>query len=100
MRYFHRTYPVLSKNGSLIGIVSVQDVETIRQEEWEKELINSVMINKVITARESDTIQDAIGRMNRHDLDFLPVVSDLDPQKVVGGLSRTDIFQGEWASRL
>ena len=100
MRYFHRTYPVLSKNGSLVGIVSVQDVEKIQVGDWEKEIIDSVMVTKVITVRESDTIQDAIGRMNRHDLDFIPVVSDLDPQKVVGGLSRTDIFQGEWASRL
>lgn len=100
MRYFHRTYPVLSKSGSLIGIVSIQDVEKVHPGGWENTLIKDVMISKVITASESDTIQEAIGRMNRHDLDFLPVVSDLDPQKVVGGLSRTDIFQGEWASRL
>jgi CIC family chloride channel protein len=96
LKYFHRTYPVL-ENDRLVGIISISDIDKIPPDQWAAIKVSSIMIAPVVSVSRADTIQDAIHKMNKFDLDFLPVVSEFVPDQMVGGVSRTDLFQGEWS---
>lgn len=97
LKYFYRTYPVLDEKKALVGIISVYDIDRIPEEEWKKLKVSDVMVKPVISVTRDETIQDAIQKMNKYDLDFLPVVSEKNPKELVGGVTRTLIFQGEWS---
>lgn len=97
LKYFLRTYPVLDHQKDLVGILSVLDIDRIPEEEWPHLTVAEIMTTPVITVTRLDTIQDAIQKMNKYDVDLLPVVSELNPRELVGGVTRTALFQGEWS---
>ncbi len=100
-RHLHRIYPVVSENGSgprLVGIFSLYDLDRYPPETWEKTTVGEAMINHVVTVRADDPIFGAIAKMNESDLEFLPVIDDELHHRLVGGITRTDVFQGEWAN--
>lgn len=96
VKYFLRTYPVLDEQKSLVGILSIQDIEKTPEEEWPHLTVSETMITPVVTVTRMETIQDAIQKMNKFDLDFLPVVSEQNETELVGGVTRSALFQGEW----
>ncbi|MHB8544464.1 MAG: chloride channel protein [Leptospirales bacterium] len=96
VKYFLRTYPVLDEHKALVGIISIQDIEKTPPEEWPHLTVSEKMVTPVITVTRLDTIQDAIQKMNKYDLDFLPVISEQHETELVGGVTRSALFQGEW----
>jgi len=121
MRGHHiRQVPVVSGDGTLLGIVSDRDIRAavlpaglipgFTAEEAEKFMKNTpverVMTRKVVTATLTDTLEDAIVLLHDFRVNALPVVDAAG--KVVGIITRTDVLEafievlgvGEVSSRI
>jgi acetoin utilization protein AcuB len=103
MRKEHiRRYPVVDKNGKLIGIVSDSDLLNASPSEattlsvWEinyllsKITVERVMAKKVITVTESTPIEEAARIMADEKIGALPV---MDGEKLVGIITETNLFR-------
>ncbi|WP_413993409.1 CBS domain-containing protein [Labrys okinawensis] len=111
MRWNVSGLPVVSEDGSLVGIISEGDL--LRRPEigtegpragWLESLfraghaaevyahshgrrVDEIMTTNVVTVREDDRLEDAARRMEKHGIKRLPVVRD---DKIVGIISRAD----------
>jgi len=100
-RHLHRIYPVTRETPDghrLIGIFSLYDLDRFPEEIWPSTRISQAMISSVVTVTADEPILSAIAKMNERDLEFLPVIDNERNRNLVGGITRTDVFQGEWAS--
>lgn len=100
-----RRLPVVDKNNKLVGIVTDKDlyaaapslVSTLSKYEANylltKMLVKEIMTQEVITAKESLTIEEVALLMYKNKIGGVPIVSDQDPQKLVGIITETDIFK-------
>ena len=96
-----RRYPVVDKNGKLIGIVTESDLMNARPSEattlsvWEisalvaKITVERVMSHKVTTVTEDTTIEEAARIMADSEIGGLPV---LRGDKLVGMITETNLF--------
>ena len=115
-----RQIPVVSEDGTLLGIVSDRDIRAAvlpaglvpgftsgEAERFMKSTpVEQVMTRKVITAMLTDTLEDAIVLLRDFRVNALPVVNDAG--KVAGIITRTDVLDafidalgvGEVSSRI
>jgi len=115
-----RQIPVVSEDGTLLGIVSDRDIRAAvlpaglvpgftagKAEKFMKStLVERVMTRKVVTAMLTDTLEDAIVLLHDYRVNALPVVDAAG--KVAGMITRTDALKafidalgvGEVSSRL
>jgi acetoin utilization protein AcuB len=96
-----RRYPVVDKNGKLIGIVTEGDLLNAKPSEattlsvWEitsllsKLKVERVMADKVITTTEDCPIEEAARIMADNEISSLPVMRG---KSLVGMITETDIF--------
>jgi len=95
-------YPVVDKNGNLVGIVSEDDILNASPSEatslsvWEinylvsKITVERVMTRKVITILANDTLEEAARLMADNRIGGLPVMNDVE---LVGIITQTDLFR-------
>ncbi len=103
LKHLHRIYPVTEETPGgrhLIGIISLYDLDRIPPEKWAETTVSQTMVTNVVTVTIDDPILTAIARMNERDLEFLPVIDNEHTRRLVGGITRTDVFSGEWANLL
>lgn len=115
-----RQIPVVSEDGTLLGIVSDRDIRAAvlpaglvpgftagKAEKFMKNtFVERVMTRKVVTAMLTDTLEDAIVLLHDYRVNALPVVDAAG--KVAGMITRTDALKafidalgvGEVSSRL
>ena len=115
-----RQIPVVSEDGTLLGIVSDRDIRAAvlpaglvpgftagKAEKFMKNtLVERMMTRKVVTAMLTDTLEDAIVLLHDYRVNALPVVDAAG--KVAGIITRTDVLEafidalgvGEVSSRL
>jgi Zn-dependent protease/CBS domain-containing protein len=88
-RFKHGGYPILDR-GTLVGILTLQDVRRVQREDWGRVRARDVMtpIAKVETANPEDTATDALMRLSKKDVGRLPVVRN---GKLVGIITRSDL---------
>jgi len=88
-RYKHGGYPILER-GTLVGILTLQDVRKVQREDWGHVRARDVMtpISKVETVNPEETATDALMRLSKRDVGRLPVVQD---GKLVGIITRSDL---------
>jgi len=79
--------PIVSEEGVLIGIVTTWDLTKALAED--KKTLKEIMTRYVITARESERIDDVARRMAQHHISGLPVVDDV--MRVKGLITSDDI---------
>ena len=115
-----RQLPVVSEDGTLLGIVSDRDIRAAvlpaglvpgftsgEAERFMKSTpVERVMTPKVVTATLTDTLEDAIVLLHDFRVNALPIVDDAG--KIAGIITRTDVLEafivalgvGEVSSRL
>jgi CIC family chloride channel protein len=87
--------PVINGDGTLCGVVTVQDVEEAAEaSEGNLDLpVTKFCSQHLVVAYPDETLQHAIERMSHRDIGRLPVVDRINPTKLVGWISRADIIR-------
>jgi len=90
----YSSFPVVDNNGLLSGIVTFQDFKEMVFEEGLEDLIvvKDISIPNVITITRSQNLDEALKKIGLKNIEQLPVVDESNPRKIVGILSRRDIF--------
>ncbi|MEA3222482.1 MAG: chloride channel protein [Thermodesulfobacteriota bacterium] len=90
----HSCFPVVDREGSLTGIVTFQDFKEIIFEESLRDLVvaKDLSVSDVITITQDENLDDALKKMGFKGKRQLMVVDRNDPRKIIGLLSRADIF--------
>jgi CBS domain-containing protein len=81
---------VVTNEGEFRGIVSLIDIYSLFNRDDEK--INSLIKKHHVVISNQSNLRSAVEIMAREDLEVLPVVSDEEPDKVIGVLSYKDIL--------
>ena len=88
------TFPVVDGAGLLSGILSIQDLRELVFEEGLEELIvaKELARERVLTVTAEDNLDAALQQIGSRNIDYLPVVDQAEPRRLVGMISRQDII--------
>lgn len=82
---------VIDDSRRLKGLISLKDINRIPVEEREHAVGDYVHQPGAITYSE-ETLSDALYKMSSHNVESLPVINNLEDNKVIGQISRNDII--------
>ncbi len=87
-------FPVVDSEGLLTGILSIQDLRELLYEEELEDLIvaKEIASDKVLTVTAQDHLGRALQKIGSRNIDYLPVVAEDNPRRLVGMISRQDII--------
>jgi CIC family chloride channel protein len=89
-------FPVLYPDGSLMGVVSLEDYRRATASESPSEevlLVQDIATRDPVTIFPEDTVGTALARMAPRDISRLPVVDRDNPRRLVGIVRRNDIVR-------
>ncbi|HOO89977.1 MAG TPA: chloride channel protein [Syntrophales bacterium] len=88
------SFPVVNRQGLLCGIITFQDFKEVVFEEGLGDLVvvKDIAIPDVITITGDNNLDEALKKIGLKNIEQLPVVDKNNPRKIVGILSRRDIF--------
>lgn len=89
----HHGFPVLDRDGRLVGIITNADVRKTLAEGKFEATCRDVETQKPIVATPYQSLEEALEKMAIAGIGRLPVVAEDDPRKLVGFLSRRDIIR-------
>ena len=92
----HITYPVVDKDGGMIGITSIIDLEKQREEGRDYRKIELICTKEVMVAYPDEFLEDVLQKMDTYNVGRLPVVKGGDEEgekELVGIISRSDIIK-------
>ena len=85
--------PVLDDNGGLIGIVTVTDILKIHPDQRATVMVSAVMTKELITTFAEESLYSAFDRMTGNQIGRLPVVERGGGMKLIGIISREDVWR-------
>jgi len=85
-------YPVV-ENGKLVGVVTLEDVEKVSEEERAKVKVRNVMTTRLVVAHPDENLRSALAKMVNHDVGRLLVVPRDDRSKLLGLITKGDIIK-------
>jgi CIC family chloride channel protein len=90
----YNNFPVINKEGNLIGILSFFDYRDAIFDENLKDLVvaKDIATTDVVTVSLDDNLYNALGKITSRDFSILPVVSPDDQSRLSGILTRGDII--------
>ncbi len=89
-------FAVIDTDGSLYGVVSLDDYRKLSMDQKappENLVVGDIATRDMVTVFPDDTVGTALRRMAPHDLSRVPVVSREDPRRLVGVVRRNDIVR-------
>ncbi len=87
-------FPVVDKQGRLVGIFSLSDLRAVREEDavYDGSVAMDLATFPVLTVTPEDDLHTALRRMTQKNIDEIPVVDPQDPQRVIGMLRRKEVI--------
>jgi Zn-dependent protease/CBS domain-containing protein len=87
-----RAIPVSGLDGSLAGLVTLNDVNRVTQEEWTRTAVSRVMTpaEKLVSVRPRDHLKAALALLAENNFNQLPVI---EGGRLVGMLNRSHVLQ-------
>nr|CBH39720.1 probable voltage gated chloride channel [uncultured archaeon]CBH39880.1 putative voltage-gated chloride channel [uncultured archaeon] len=92
----HIAYPVVDKEGRMVGITSLMDLEKQRKEGSVYRKVSLMCTKEVLVAYPDEFLEDALHKMDIYHVGRLPVVkgqSEEENKELVGIISRADIIR-------
>jgi CIC family chloride channel protein len=89
----HHGVPVLNKQGELIGVFTLQDLDDIPADEWRDRRVGEACTHELLVAYPDESIGIALRRMGARDVGRLPVVARDNPRQLLGLLRRSDLVR-------
>lgn len=88
-------FPVLNDDGSLLGVVSLEDYRRAVTESGDQSelLVRDIATLNMVTVYQDETVGTALRRMAPRDLSRLPVVDRRNPRQLLGVVRRNDIVR-------
>lgn len=88
-------FPVLAEDGTLFGVVSLEDYRraVTAFEDQTNLLVGDIATRNMVTVYPDETVGTALRRMAPRDLSRLPVVDRRNPRHLVGVVRRNDIVR-------
>jgi CIC family chloride channel protein len=89
-------FPVLNEDGTLFGMVSLEDFRRVAQEDAESEdklQVQDIATRDLVSVYPDETVGTGLRRMAPRDLSRLPVVAREDPRRLVGVVRRNDMIR-------
>jgi CIC family chloride channel protein len=89
-------FPVLDKEGSLFGVVSLEDYRRVTNGEQgptDQLFVRDIATRDVVSVYPDETVGTVLRRMAPRDISRLPVVSRENPHHLVGVVRRNDIVR-------
>jgi len=86
----HHGMPVVEENGKLAGVFTLIDV-AIAKGDPDETLVRDAMTDRPITVTPTMPVSSALARMAALGVGRLPVVDDVDPNRVVGMFRRNSV---------
>ncbi len=86
----HQGYPVLDRDGSLVGVVTRRDL--LDGDLPLTSHVRDLIRRAPVVIFEDNSVREAADHMVREGVGRLPVVSRADPRRVVGLISRSDLL--------
>jgi H+/Cl- antiporter ClcA/CBS domain-containing protein len=91
----HQGYPVLDREGRLVGVVTRSNlIELSQPEELERRTVGELISQPPVVAYTDETCRAAAEQMADAEVGRLPVVTRERPRRVVGILTRSDLLKG------
>ena len=90
----HSSFPLVDDEGLLSGIVTFQDFKEVVFEEGLGDLVVAKELSppEVITITKKENLDGALRKIGLKNIEQIPVVDENNPRKIIGILSRRDIF--------
>lgn len=89
----HHGVPVLSEEGELVGIFTLQDLDRNEPETWVMRTVGEACTQNLLVAYPDETIGTALRRMSARDIGRLPVVERRNSRQLLGLLRRSDLVR-------
>ncbi len=87
-------FPVVDKDGRLVGIVALSDYERATERpDFDQLKVRDIMTRDVIVVYPDESLWEALRKLGVRDVSRLPVVSRRDPRKLLGIIRRRDIIR-------
>lgn len=85
-------FPVVNEAGTLLGIVTLQDVRGLPRQEWDRTYVRNIMTpaERLIVVHPGEDASDALNELLQRDIRQLPVMED---GHMVGLVRRRDIMR-------
>jgi len=87
-------YPVL-RDSQMVGLITTGDLRRLEAAGKENDLIESVMISKVVHSHPEQTLDKVILKMAQREISQLPVVSRSDDSELLGIITLRDIARAQ-----
>lgn len=85
----HTAFPVLD-DGRLVGIITLKQLSSLKQEKIEELKVRDILRGGSVVTYPDETAYDVLEKMNRFDVEILPVVDRADEGKLLGVVSKRD----------
>jgi H+/Cl- antiporter ClcA len=90
----HRGYPVVDAHNGLLGILTASDVlELVKTPKNHFKPLSQLIHSKPIVAQPTESCRSIAKRMAFYSIGRLPVVSNKNPKKIMGIITRSDILR-------
>ncbi len=91
-RTHHHGLPVVNVGGSLVGMLTVQDIDVVDELKRASTTVGEACTHELLVTYPGETLSDALLRMSYRDVGRLPVVDRNYPRKLLGVLRRADVI--------
>jgi CIC family chloride channel protein len=94
VRTRHHGFPVVERDGHLLGVVTVQDLERVTAHKSIQDLkVADITKRDIVIACPDDPLSKALHYMSERDVGRIPVVDRQEPTHLVGLLRRENIIR-------
>lgn len=91
----HHGFPVVDGARRLVGFTTVNDLKRAVTQGKEEALLHEVAVKKVVHAHPDHTLDTVMLKLGQQELSLLPVVSRVDPTKLLGIISMRDVARAQ-----